>query len=663
MYRLTIHPAPLIFELCASLLTMDSNPIILQSATIAQAVKAVMDAWVIPGINKMARSAKLRSQILLIPREEHFEDYLVKTYGKLSYLNTLAFKNNQLLLTEVYQPLTIINREVNEKCKITTFPEKLIEKYHNLLITDTAGMGKSTLLKYLFLKALEQQVGIPIFVELRKLTKKHHLIDEISSQLGGIKGDFDKALMIELFQHGNFYFLFDGFDEIPLSNLDSVIEDLKEFISSLPKNNFILTSRPETLLSTFGHFRQFEIISLKESEAYSLLKKYDLNGSTSASLIKELKLSKNASIKEFLSNPLLVSLLYIVFNYKATIPLKKHLFYSQVYDALFESHDLTKGAQMVHEKKSGLDIADFEKIVRYIGFQSYKAGKITFSRDEMMTMIGNSQKLWKSLNFTESSFLSDLTLAVPLFTKEGTDYKWTHKSLSEYFAAKFIYLDITGKRSDVLSKIYLSPNLEKYINLLDIYYDIDISGFRESLILPLLKEYRDYLKIFDEDSPDYFLRNLLFLKKFRYYITITRDPFNKFEEIISTSKSNVKHTGVVISHPTTVLLVTANSSTSNEAGKRMLIGIMHTKRHPSVIDYRPGKYDVEWVVGQPKDRWIEMCDLIESSGMDPDKLGELCRLAIDDSYASSNYMKLSDIESEINAIESEIASKEFDFDF
>lgn len=640
---------------------MESNSNIMQPVVIAQVVKSVMDAWVIPGINKMARSAKLKSQALLIPREEHFEEYLLSTYNKLSYLDTLAFKNSQLLLTEVYQPLTVRNNEMNEKCKINHFPEKLIDRYRNILITDTAGMGKSTLLKYLFLTALEQGVGIPIFIELRKLTKKHRLIDEISSRLGGINANFDLTLMTELFQQGNFYFLFDGFDEISLSNRDSVIEDLKEFISSLPNNKFIITSRPETILSTFGHFRSFEIVPLKEDEAYSLLRKYDPNGSTSESLIKELKLSKNSSIKEFLRNPLLVSLLYIVYNFKATIPLKKHLFYSQVYDALFENHDLTKGAQMVHEKRSGLDIADFEKILRYIGFRSYKAGEITFSRDEMISMIGGAKKLWKSLEFSESSFLSDLTLAVPLFTREGTDYKWAHKSLSEYFAAKFIYLDLNGRRSDVLDKIYRNPNLEKYINLLDIYYDIDISGFRESMVLPLMKEYKDYMEKIDEDSPDYFLRNLLFLKKLSFCILSTNAPLERFQRLtaLAGSKSAIIFPGSQGGN----LMISADHSTPNETGKRMLLGIMHTKKHPSVKDYSPGRYDLDWVMQNEQDKWIDMETFIGLAGMDPDKLGELCKLAMEGSMAITPYMELPDIENEIKAIESEIASKELDFDF
>ena len=69
----------------------------------------------------------------------------------------------------------------------------------------------------------------------------------------------------------------------------------------------------------------FSINSLSKKEAYELLRKYDKQGSTSKKLIEELKSGKYEMIFEFMKNPLLVSLLFAAFDYKNTIPLKKHI--------------------------------------------------------------------------------------------------------------------------------------------------------------------------------------------------------------------------------------------------------------------------------------------------------------------------------------------------
>ena len=64
----------------------------------------------------------------------------------------------------------------------------------------------------------------------------------------------------------------------------------------------------------------------------------------------------------------------------------------------------------------------------------------------------------------ESDFLNDLIVTVPLFAKDGNYYRWAHKSLQEYFAAQFIYLDIDDKKSEFLKSLYKHKEFDKFIN-------------------------------------------------------------------------------------------------------------------------------------------------------------------------------------------------------
>lgn len=81
---------------------------------------------------------------------------------------------------------------------------------------------------------------------------------------------------------------------------------------------------------------------------------------------------------------------------------------------------------------------------------------------------------------------------MPLFCKDGLFYKWTHKSLQEYFAAEFIYKDAKSNQDAVLSAIYKSQNLDRYLNLLDLYFDIDFPGFQKNILTPFLKGFVKY---------------------------------------------------------------------------------------------------------------------------------------------------------------------------
>ncbi|WP_155952959.1 NACHT domain-containing NTPase [Prevotella sp. HUN102] len=249
------------------------------------------------------------------------------------------------------------------------------------------------------------------------------------------------------------------------------------------------SSRPEQALTSFGDFQRFFISPLNKKEAYELLRKYDKQGDTSKLLIDELKSGKYEMINEFLRNPLLVSLLFAAFDYKQTIPLKKHIFYRQVYDAYFDSHDLSKGDHYVHDKASKLDIDDFERILRYVGFKCLKFQKIEFEKDALLHIIDEAKQACPDLNFTSSDYLQDILTSVPLFCKDGQYLKWVHKSLQEYFAAQFIFKDSKSSQDTILKTLYNSDNIDRYLNLLDLYYDVDNWGFQKNILYPLCEDF------------------------------------------------------------------------------------------------------------------------------------------------------------------------------
>lgn len=446
-----------------------------------------------PKIDKFVEECKLKYDELLIPRGEHFEEYLYRAYKKYSILNTLVFKNEQRYLKELYIPLTIVKEEHHTKdrtmVKMDKYPAEVINEYDKILITDTAGMGKSTLTKYLFLDVIENGHGIPIYIEMRRLAKDRSILQDIQEQINSLSKDFDHALLLRLIQTGGFVFFLDGYDEIPLGERSVVTTELQDFISKASNNIFIMTSRPEQALACFGDFQRFSINSLTKKEAYELLRKYDYQGTTSKRLIDELKTGQYEMINEFLKNPLLVSLLFAAFDYKHTIPLKKHIFYRQVYDAYFDSHDLSKGDSYIHDKSSGLDIDDFERVLRFVGYKSLQHQKIEFDKTQLLEIIDEAKTYCLDIDFCSSNFLNDILTAVPLFCLDGQYYKWVHKSLQEYFAAQFIFKDAKGAQDGILTALYNSHNIDQYINVLDLYYDIDNWGFRKCILLPFCKGY------------------------------------------------------------------------------------------------------------------------------------------------------------------------------
>lgn len=498
-------------------------------------IDGIVSKIVVPKLEKLATRIGLEYDKLLIPKGEHFSEYFYRTYKRYSTVNTLVFKNNQMSLKEIYIPLTLTieKNHKNQNVKINGYPKTLADQYQRLLITDTAGMGKSTISKRMFLDVIDNSYGIPIFIELRRLSKEKSLKLEIQQQLNSLSKEFNPKLMLEFIQMGGFIFFLDGYDEISLSERENVTRDLQDFITNASDNIYVLTSRPETALASFGNFQKATIEPLKKKEAFELLRKYDNQGETSKNLIEKLDSPEYQMIDDFLRNPLLVSLLFVAFDYKQTIPLKKHIFYRQVYDAHFDSHDLSKGDGYIHEKKSKLDIDDFDKVLRFIGFECIKQQKIEFSKDELLAIIGNAKVFCVGLTFNASDIFDDLLKSVPLFCQDGNYYKWAHKSLQEYFAAQFIFKDVKENQDQILSTIYNGNNIEKYFNMLDLYYDIDLFGFRKNMLLPLLKEYKSDFGNKELKNEINIRKGLLFKKKV-YLILSTND--SKFSDMVECIK-------------------------------------------------------------------------------------------------------------------------------
>lgn len=459
-------------------------------------IEGLVKDVVIPKVTNFCSSLKQGFMVDYVPKSEHFREYLFRSYKSYSVINTLVQNNSMMELKEIYVPLTL--RSVNsaypkDSITIDGFPMDFFDTNHHVLITDMAGMGKSTITKRMFLDVVDSKYGIPIYIELRRLGVEHDIVSEIIMQLNSLAKDVDKSLVLNLLQTGGFVFFLDGYDEIPISQLTFVTRNIQDFVSKAGDENiYVLTSRPDNSLSCFGNFKTMRINSLTKKQSYELIRKLDCDGETSKILVEKLKKPDYQSVNEFLKNPLLVSLLFAAFDFKPSIPVKKHTFYRQVFDAFFERRDLTKGDGFMHEKKSKLAIDDFDTVMRYLGFDCQKKQKVEFEKDELLKMIRSTQERLPRICYQESDLLSDLLKAVPLFCKDGLFYKWTHKSLQEYFAAEFIYKDAKDHQDAVLSAIYRSKNLDRYLNLLDLYFDIDFVGFQKNILTPFLKDFIEY---------------------------------------------------------------------------------------------------------------------------------------------------------------------------
>ncbi|KZE06684.1 hypothetical protein B4117_1782 [Bacillus mycoides] len=448
---------------------------------------------------------------------EKFSNYLEKSYIEYSSIPTLALKDKRVSLNNIYEPLTLKEAGINgmaNQAEYTplNYDDSFFENHSKLIIFDTAGMGKSTFLKFLFLSAMQQRIQIPIFIELRHLKNDNSILDEIYKKINYLSDEFNKENILELIKDGDFIFFLDGYDEISRTEREKVSADLKQFLVHANKNRFIITSRPDAGLN-LATFEKYKIRNLKLDEAVSIIRKYDnITGYRLQEELIETIQNSEKHFNSFLKNPMFVSLLYVTYKNKRELPLTQASFYRTVYDALYSDHDLTKDDEFKRERGSDLSRDELEFFFQKFAYYCFTQDISNFEFDPLLNIIKEVLKdnYFSNKNQAYDIFV-DITQHVPLLTKDGIEYKWIHKSFLEYFTAKYISIHV--KKTNFLQSL-IKKELSDYENMLKIYVDIDRSTFDSVFVEPLLNSFLEHVE--QEPQTGYILqlRESTFFKQY-----------------------------------------------------------------------------------------------------------------------------------------------------
>jgi hypothetical protein len=192
-------------------------------------ITALIDTWIKPKLSRLIQTRDTDRALLEHAVTNRFKDYLIKTCERYTYISVLAFQNQPRQLEEIYLPLKVRSTKVGRPIKIDRYEERLIPAHKKILLTDTAGMGKSTILKYLLLRCVKENKGIPVFIELRKLVNNKNVLGYVYNALKPLGDEYDRDFILTLIERGDFIFFLDGYDEIPFKHRDSITYNLQDF--------------------------------------------------------------------------------------------------------------------------------------------------------------------------------------------------------------------------------------------------------------------------------------------------------------------------------------------------------------------------------------------------------------------------------------------------
>ena len=163
-------------------------------------------------------------------------------------------------------------------------------------------------------------------------------------------------------------------DEVSDSQQSNIQEEIIKLTLKYPDCPFVVTSRPNEF-TTWENFYVAHFLPFDYRQCQSFIKKIDYVKERKTEFFEFLTEYKFAKHKEFLSNPLLASMMLLTFDEYGDIPAKRHIFYEKCFQVLIKEHDASKG-RFLRPLKSKLSHENLEKVFMYFCAITYQKKNI-----------------------------------------------------------------------------------------------------------------------------------------------------------------------------------------------------------------------------------------------------------------------------------------------
>ncbi len=322
-----------------------------------------------------------------------------------------------------------------------------LNRYSKLMLLGKPGAGKTTLLKYTALKCSQGDIFsdlVPIFVTLRQYAgaeSQPRLLDYISQDFYAYNIG-DETTVKQLLQQGRAILFLDGLDEVRENDLYRVLEDLRSFSEQFYPNRFMITSRLGSQEYVFEKFTEVEVANFQPLQISQFAQRWFLNNSRHIELFLR-KVEDNRPIQELATNPLLLTLLCLVFDEFGDFPTNRSELYREGLDVLLKKWDAKRNIER-HQIYKNLSMQRKEDLLAQVACTTFSQGDYFFRQVDLESYITeyirNLPKAHtdqESLQIDSAAIIKAIESQHGLFVERAKGiYSFSHLTFHEYLAAR-----------------------------------------------------------------------------------------------------------------------------------------------------------------------------------------------------------------------------------
>ena len=275
-----------------------------------------------------------------------------------------------------------------------------------LMLLGGPGVGKSTFLRKVGLEALKGKDGdfkhecIPVFLELKNFREDQIDIEAlIIKEFETCGYPYPEDLTKVVLKSGQLVIFFDGLDEVPRANVDNVIRKIEDFVDRYSQNRFIASCRIAAYKGGFKRFTEVEMADFDDTQIHTYIKNWfdstpyqhrkqlDEEMGTAEQCWETLNAPEHQATKELARNPLLLTLLCMVYDNSQNFQRNRASLYEDAFNIFLKEWAAEKRVNQGASINQYLDIADERRMLSKIAAENLETNRLFFTEDELITQI------------------------------------------------------------------------------------------------------------------------------------------------------------------------------------------------------------------------------------------------------------------------------------
>ncbi|MEU8243069.1 NACHT domain-containing protein [Actinoplanes missouriensis] len=386
-------------------------------------------------------------------------------------------------------------------------PEDALTRYQHVVVLGDPGAGKTTMLKHLAFRICKGEIsgltGVPIFVELRRFIDSgmadilEFAIKDCADKYGFAgAGDYVR----ERLTNGTAALLFDGLDEVLGGSEASQATDayrkaageISRLCARYPKAPIAVTCRRAGFNGGLDRFQILEVLDFTWDQSRRFLENWFAGRQPEfRDLVNSL--NRNVRMKTLAANPLILSLIAIVYENDLELPERRSELYNRCVEVLLKEWDSKRGirrySQFTTDRKRDL--------MEELAWHFHVQGKRYFPESEVLSMIRAFLPTIGLSDASPADVLKEIAANYGLVKEQATGwYGFWHLTIQEYFAAVWANEHFSETRDHLLAHRH-DPWWEEVLLLLagrmsdatDLLLGIaGIAGRDASLTVPLVPD-------------------------------------------------------------------------------------------------------------------------------------------------------------------------------